>query len=990
MGLPSLRQPLPILENENNSSLQIYMLDYLYKCQISFYNKQSNTYLSSIINKEHKELAEKISKDNTLLVAFYEMFTHNYLDSNYDENQLAKINSIPILRLLRLVIITNRYICLLTCATLKENLEYYSKYYNDIDGDQYLNQDEDEDNDDEDEFKDIYSTFNYFNHQINTQNTLKEKQEKGELNNYFTKEDEMRIGYKRFKKSSKKMLLKHISSMHLVKDKEELRNREIGYYLILNCYNKAYKAYISTINYLDEYLIDLNIAIRGIENKLNEILGSKKSRVTFSVYRVFMHSWFNLVLNELLNTIPSLENKNIKSNINTNSTHDYSVFNSLNKQKNMFNTLSEETFKDSILLDFPEFTYINNVGEDKRHREKLKTVIINKDCFNYQIKNQFSMYNNYNNNNNTKKCLTPNTLVKSCNKQLQSNSNTYINKIANNNLCKTPNFDNTKNNNGNLNTIYKSNYINSSYTIDPYLKSTYFYKSILYLTKRIMIKSLEKYIEKNNSMIETITSFNHGNNNNYNSNNNNNSLLGVNCTQSMSSSIHIFLSKNHITPNSKINFKNQDKLNQFFINYLNVEWFEEFSLLQDIINSFIDSSCTELKVFKLNLSSFSGKLYSFIEKILLQVYDNVFRFVFKGDLNSYKDFLSNEDLYKSFPKCTKKKIEEMAVSYFLKQTESSLHKAVIEYAENELKCSSSYIKSLLSGNMNNSNNKGTYLKEEQTASELRNGITKKKFDTSAKVFLTKALSSKSQKLASYLKLLLEDLDIYIKKKAETSNVSGSSNNVINNLSLNHNNSNSLNYYNNFIKNNNNFKNKRNTSNNFTNSSIFNSSLNNSSFGENSNNSYENNNSNLNIESTNANNTTNSLLNNNISINNVTNNNTSQGLNLANPTQVKPEIENFTYFIFVNYLYNNKELSMKLTYLTQKSRIIESLDFFLDYDQDLYKINDDSVNKELKRRNILALMGSMSPEETEFMEEFTNELKSRDDIIRNCKSNCFDL
>lgn len=870
VGLPSLRQPLPLLENENNSSLQIYMLDYLYKIHKNTSNTKvswgSKVKKSLIINNylqdNRHEIVKEILEDPLYTHAFYEMFSNKYLDSNYDVLQLEKINKQPLLRLLRLIINTSRYMCLLTAVTLKDNLIFYNSYFNDeADDNSKLDLDDDAEYN-INELKDLKSLF------IKRESTMSMSKQQSFKNNYI---------------------------------QEELKNKEIGYYLFLNSYNKAYKAFVSTVNHLDEYFFDLNSAVVAVEEELSIALNQKKSRVTFSVYRILMHSWFNLVLTDLFNFCPDDDAKDAFS-------------------FNCYDTFTSENIKDLIYNEFPEFSYDTQRNETKKHKT---TVVINKESFNYQIANKLSVYSNYHPcNNANKKSTTPTSLIKSI-KNLP-----YSYKVSKE----------------------KENTEYSKQTVgDSFMRNAF-----SYLTRRILGKSLEKFMEKNYC---------------YNSN----TLISL-------ADVFEFMndSSNNNNIKDRLNLKTHDKLNKFLVNNLFVEWFDEFSLLQDILNSFIDCSCTEINVFRLNLSNFKGKLYEGIEETILKLFNLIFTNVFKFDLESFKDFINNEDLYKSLPKCSKKKIEDTTVSSFLKNLEKNLQQAVYDHVEQGLRKSSVFIKEEIDNDkeknnkLNSKNNTAKCkLSSEQLASELKKYVSKYKLDSQAKSFLSKAVNVKSLNLQPIIKLLLENLNSFIKRKMDGM-IDQNNNNVC------HKDSNSLNYFNNFIQNN-----VAALKVNNNNSSIFSSftSNHNSSFSYNSNN---NNNSSLNVNLNVGNTLVSQNSNTNLNIN--TNNQQILGNNSNNTTtnnnSKDTEIENFTYYILVNCLFESKE---KYNYINNTSRILRSLDYFLDYDQDLFKINDDSVLKELKRRNILALISGLSKEEMDFIEDFRNELHSRDELLKITKT-----
>lgn len=854
------------------------MLDYLYKIhkittntKVSWGSKvKKSLIINNYLQDNRHEVVKEILDDPLYTHAFYEMFSNKYLDTNYDKIQLEKINKQPLLRLLRLIINTSRYMCLLTAVTLKDNLIFYNNYFNDDDNENDKLDLQEEDSDyNNNEIKELKSLF------LKRESTISMSKQQSFKNNYL---------------------------------QEDLKNKEIGYYLFLNSYNKAYKAFVSTVNHLDEYFFDLNSAVVAIEEELSIALNQKKSRVTFSVYRILMHSWFNLVLTDLFNFCPENDINNASS-------------------FNCYDTFTTENFKDLIYNEFPEFSFDTLRNDNKKHKT---TVVLNKESFNYQITNKLSVYSNYHPcNNANKKSTTPTSLIKSI-KSIPYNYK--VNKEKEN-----------------------SEYAKLSVS-DSFMRNAFFY-----LSKRILGKSLEKFIEKNycynsNTVISLADVFEFMN---HSSNNNNNNNL-----------------------KDKLNLKSHDKLNQFLVNNLFVEWFDEFSLLQDILNSFIDCSCTEINVFRLNLSNFKGKLYEGIEETIVKLYNLIFTNVFKFDLESFKDFINNEDLYKSLPKCSKKKIEDTTVSSFLKNLEKNLQQSVYDHVEQGLRKSSIYIKEDKESNKEKDckdhklNEKSSSAKckisSEQLASELKKYVAKYKLDSQAKNFLSKAVNVKSVNLQPTVKLLLENLNSFIKRKIDgIIDQSNTSNSIY------HKDSNSLNYFNNFIQNN-----VATLKVNNNNSSIFSSftSNHNSSFSYNSNN---NNNSsslnvNLNVGSTLVSQNSNTNL--NININNQqasSNNNNTACTNIKDA-----EIENFTYYIIVNWLFESKE---KYNYINNTSRILRSLDYFLDYDQDLFKINDDSVVKELKRRNILALISGLSKEEMDFIEDFRNELHSRDELLKLTKS-----
>lgn len=832
------------------------------------------------LQNEQKSIVNSIFENDTLLKAFYELYTMTYLDSNYDESQIKMIKRNPLLNLLRLITNTSRYICLLTSAALQDNLLYYKKYFNEEED--FINDPKEnsssydnKDYPDEEENDNDGSTSNNNNDFYGNFKSIKNKNAFETNNNsnlYFMK-----------KQSSKFELKKTLSSKQPI----ELKNKEIGYYFILNAYNKAYKTYVSSAVYLDEYLFQLNPFVVNVEKEIAKLTNQKKSRMTFNTFRIYMNSWFNLVLSELTKLTESkLEEQ-------------YST-----------NNLSQ-SFREMIYLDFPEFKYstqtLQEHTKNNHHHTKLNTCFFTKDSFSYQINNNFSKYNNY--SHQQKKSLTPNSLTKSV----------------------------SNNQNNNLNTqggIYQQ-------------EETYFNQAVSYLTKRVLIRSLHKYFEKNQFPSNKLfTKFSEDR-----------------------KALFTQLSKHNINTNSKISYETQEALDQYFIDVLNVEFFDEFSLLQDIINSFIDCSCSEVNVYKLNLTTFKAKLFnSFAEPIILQNYERVFKHIFDCDMRLFKEFIANEDLYKSLPQCSKKRIEEQTLVVFISDVSSSLQNHFSEYIKKQLHNDIGKMQEKGKDKIKNKykikidkDEYGNDLNDEAFTNCAKQ-VLKSFTDTAPSNFVNNILFKEKQNRFTWVvNGLIQSLDEFIKKKADNSGFCGDLINskqeckflCINNAVFSS------------INNNKNLLNA-----NFTNSSIFT-------------NSFNSNQNNISILSVNSNNSDERIpvLSSGVG---VANNSVNNNVNIAISSPEKQETESISYlayFIFVNFLFKT---SGPYNYHLKCSKL-EYLEAFLENDLEYFQFSDNNIQKELKRRNIETLINFFSADEIIFSNDFREELKSRDSLIKSIRS-----
>ena len=863
VGLPSLRQPIPILETENNSALQIYMLDYLYKFQTTKNTKGNCSSLNNFFHEDRNELVKQILNDNTLLLAFYELFSLKYYDSNYSIDQIKKINGNILLRFMRLLTNTSRYMCLIHSSSLKDCLQYYEKHYNEQE-DENIQEDYEELNNDSKGFnKNIFS--NLF--------TDKEKEEDM---------PQMNKGFSQFCNYKKRLSI--TDKMTEFFDQEELKHKEIGYYLILNGYNKAYKAFISSVNNIDDFFNSFNSNLDIIEKEISIALNKKPKRVKFSTYRLFMHNWFNLVLKDLVNYFPEDASlKIIENDIKDTVIIDFKEF----------NTGSPHNFEDDEEKMILEEKLIDNLNIDFELKNKRKSILLLKPVSSASI--SFVNTENLDSNRETQNIHEINNDNYHIPKQTFINYS-YFN--SNNKDCSDSPLKEAKELiNSNNKKLYGSL---SNFKKEETKKFSFFYKAFNYLAKRVLVKSLEKYIEKN------------GHSSDYSSKNTLNYQA-----------LYMFLNQHNLATNKNIDFKQQDKLNQFFINKLGVEFYDEFSLLIDIINTFLDVSCTEVNVFRLNLSTFKGKLYSLIEEVIVKIYEDVFKSIFKSDLTHYKSFVQDDDLFKSLPSCTRKKLEDDCVNYYLYLKKIKVDKCFNEIVSQE-KC-------------------------------LKSFIEKKKNDNSAKVFLSKIMSTRSTKLSSVLKAFYDYIEHLINNKLEDK----SSQKKYYSLSINQYQTST----------------NRDPKETCSNYSLFNS-----------NNIYSNYNSNKQDSS--------SLYNSNSSLKEkglIVSNNQLVSQPIINSSLIvkstdisKNDYENFAYYVLAEFLYDCKE---QYNLVSSQCKILDTLDAFLDYDHDSFKTTNENVQRELKKRNILALIQSMSNEELEYIEDFSVDLSIRDDIISKLRNKC---
>lgn len=663
-------------EKDNNSLLKTYMIEYLFRYQeISNKKKISKKDFPnfSIYFEKKESIIEIIISKNLYKKAFYELISFNFYENNYSNEQLKMINSIPVLKFLFLFTKTVKYFCLLYYSHLEDIINHFCELY----------------------VKD------------NNENpTPPINDKKFHFDENFSLE-ELKAKFGTNIKNKIELLNENVG---------KLKIKEIHYIIVLDVYYKCHKNFIRIANEINEIFMMFNFSINGLEKCISSKLNIKYSFINFSLHRLFLHFWFNIVFKQISTYNPINEFKFSKDKdkdkdkeiyqSNYTSISQYISITSFRTEKRKKSEDDSEHLKNKnifnlVLDEFQDFSTkhnSNNKGQfDTNYAKRMSIIpegdtsndISHKDSDLFKMDSNLSLTEKFSFNDFDKNNYGSNDNTYFCNLEIRKNTGKdKKDYIEDNfyNLKKVPSssfsFLNhneimSKRETKNLNVVGENNQYQSiqdslsSLTLELYCKEflnkdekqSYLLNAFEFLLKRILRNDLHNYL---------LESFQNKNSCNY-------IYTGKQLTDIKEDDFHKYLIDINFFSDKFCYTENLNLVNFLhkYMGYFEYSNEDEVSLALEIINCFTDSSCTEVNVFKMNLTSSKNSNYELLEDVIIKNFIELFIFFFKFNLQVFEKFLdSKEKFYFQLSNRTKKLLEEEVLKVLLLSKKNTINEII--------------------------------------------------------------------------------------------------------------------------------------------------------------------------------------------------------------------------------------------------------------------------------------------------------------------------